>query len=220
MTVETQQQVRKRVQLEVQSIAKAEGRFGAQWQLEVVYPWSQYPTKAWIDRSQYPNEPGPGRYWSLVERVRLRDGKSGDQEYDYNWRIIGFDVAAPEAAPEAAPAENNAPQAASSPGKPRAVPVYPEDTNRADHPTKRRSIERQSAFNLAIQCKDMTAEEFEIVRFRFAVICRDIAEHGTPSEPIATARQYNKLRDQIDEVQEAMDADLGFHPADRPEEAS
>jgi hypothetical protein len=128
------------VTVEVKSAAAVEGRYGPQWQLEAQPPWSMFPTKFWVDRFQGAEAPTPGLHICLMEQGMLRPGKGGDHEYDYNWKIISIDTPGDtEVAPPHDPNIAEVRQATASPAQWADSPMKP------DHPTKRRSIERQVA---------------------------------------------------------------------------
>jgi hypothetical protein len=79
---------REEVTLQVNSCAEAEGKYGPQWQLEVIFPWSQYPTRAWVDREIGKGPIQPGDYTCIVEQGKLREGKDPGQRWNFNWRIL------------------------------------------------------------------------------------------------------------------------------------
>ena len=53
--------VEKVCDVEVRTVAAVEGNYGPQWQLEVQYPFSRYPTKQWLMQESYPAV-NPGTY--------------------------------------------------------------------------------------------------------------------------------------------------------------
>ena len=156
-------EVRRQVDLEVKSAAPIEGKYGPQWLLEVLPPWSKYPFKSWIDRD--PNSDFsimPGIYTCIVEKGALKDGKSGDADWDWNWKIITFALggkedprgAAYDAGGAPSPVQTNvqpasqrtgtAPQGVSTPVS--QIPVYEDQ-----EAIRRRSIERQTSLHRAVE---------------------------------------------------------------------
>jgi hypothetical protein len=112
--------------VKVSSAAAVEGLYGPQWQLEAQYPWSKFPTRAWIDR-RGDTPPPPGEYPCLLEQGALRaaqDGtpKTGEFQWDYNWRIIEFDTKRAPILPNGA---NTSPVPDVSPQSPEPAPAKP-----------------------------------------------------------------------------------------------
>lgn len=73
------------------SVAETVDRRGtAQWQIDAAQPWSVqgFVSKFWI--SQEVDKPTLNQqYWAVFSRNSMpRDGKTGEMEWDYNWRII------------------------------------------------------------------------------------------------------------------------------------
>lgn len=141
--------------VKVSSAAAVEGLYGPQWQLEAQYPWSKFPTRAWIDR-RGDTPPPPGEYPCLLEQGALRaaqDGtpKTGEFQWDYNWRIIEFDTKRAPILPNGA---NTSPVPDVSPQSPEPAPAKQRPTPQpsfADQADERRaSIEHQVALKAAI----------------------------------------------------------------------
>jgi hypothetical protein len=78
-----------------------DGKYGKQWQINCIIAPSSYPTQAWIDLKDHPNEPEVGVHTSLLTRGGLkkpgRDGipKTGASAFDWNWRIEQLDYNGP-----------------------------------------------------------------------------------------------------------------------------
>jgi hypothetical protein len=79
------------------------GKSGPQWELKVVWPWSKFDGPAWIDREEGDRPPGPGIYRCLVERGNLKEGKDAGRDWNYQWRIIEFNIAAQTTTPADTP---------------------------------------------------------------------------------------------------------------------
>lgn len=88
----TTEPVRKRINLEVKSAAPVEGNYGPQWELAIQWPWSQYPSKAWIDRDVDGPTLQSDTYTCVVERGELKDAQKGTAEWNYKWKIIDFET--------------------------------------------------------------------------------------------------------------------------------
>ena len=139
---------------DVKSCAAVDGRNGPQWLIEVAVDFTQYPLKIYLEQSDYPDPIKAGLY-PRCEFRRLRlisPDRDASIDYNWRWRLASFDAEAPEIpeTPEdawvgdpstidgsAAPAPMPAPQPSPAPAT--------EMTNRDDHPSKRKSIEGQSA---------------------------------------------------------------------------
>ena len=153
---------------DVRTAAPVEGRHGPQWELTVQWSFSNYPSRAWINRDPSVTAIASGKYWCIIERGKLnakQDGTmhDGSQHWMYQWRVIGFDIGdeadAPVNAPSVAPVT---PINASA-----SIPKTSDTTNRDDHPNKRASIERQSWNNNRIQimgqAKDIMVAEMNFI---------------------------------------------------------
>jgi hypothetical protein len=158
MTTE-QGPVRRQVDLEIRSAAPVEGRFGiAQWELSAKPPWSKYPFKAWIDRDENSSASiMPGVYPCVVERGGLKDGKAGDSDWDYHWRIRTFNVREDEVSGGTSYDAAGTPTPRFTPARPLPTPGTPSGSTDAPVPryedqeiVKRRSIERQQALRLSV----------------------------------------------------------------------
>jgi len=150
----TDQTVRRRMKLEIRSAAKVEGNRGPQWQLEAKYPFSQYPQKGWIDREEG-SEIAPGTYWCGVERGALKDGKSGEKDYDYFWNIVAFNIPVPDGTAPAA----GAPLTTSPPKAVASAPDWHAEPMKPMNPRDQRSIWRYQAAGLAMTA-ELKAREF------------------------------------------------------------
>jgi hypothetical protein len=178
--------VRRTVELEVLSAAETESKrepYEPQWELSVkVNAISNYPFKAWIPRQAGQQPPPKRTYTSIIERGRLKQDKDGHYDNHYQWNIYRFNTgeAVTGNGHEEAPA-------ASQPGIP--APRIPEDVMKADHPSKRRSIERQGAVDKAIAyysigggAKDVRLNEDLLATAE--AIYRWISQEPTPAEEL------------------------------------
>ena len=155
---------------DVKSCAAVDGRNGPQWLIEVAVDFTQYPLKIYLEQSDYPDPIKLGLY-PRCEFRRLRlISPDRDASIDYNWRwtLASFDAAPPEdawvgepstidgSAPPPDDFSTFEPHGADMPPAPRPAPApapvpqpspapATEMTNRDDHPSKRKSIEGQSA---------------------------------------------------------------------------
>ena len=83
---------RKRTLVAVRSAESAPGQYGPQWALIVAYPWMRAgrTAKAWIPRDEFAPAPEPGQYSCLVEKgSKWATDSPGDEDWQYNWRLIG-----------------------------------------------------------------------------------------------------------------------------------
>lgn len=85
------------VNLELKSAAPVQGKHGPQWQLEVQFPWSKYPSRCWIDRRESAVLIEPGVYRCQVARGGVIGDRDGTADWHYNWRIVEFGLS-PEGA--------------------------------------------------------------------------------------------------------------------------
>jgi hypothetical protein len=134
MTQSSEAGERKRTLVAVRSAESAPGQYGPQWALIVAYPWMRAgrTAKAWIPRDEFGPAPEPGQYSCLVEKgSKWATDSPGDEDWMYNWRLIGG-LSGVEDAP---------PTEATVAPKPLA-PLTDRD------PT-RESIERQTALKVA-----------------------------------------------------------------------
>ena len=153
--------------LEVKSAAKVEGKYGPQWELSVIYPFSKYPTKSWIDREDHEMELMPGSYTCEVERDRLREGKEGAYDYNWNWKILSFNVegnseykpSAPTDAARAEIATETRVERVERLKKENPEPTY-EQARMDVEAVKRHSIQRQVALKAAV---DMLKDADDVV---------------------------------------------------------
>jgi hypothetical protein len=136
------------IMVRVNSAAPVEGTYGPQWALDVIYPWSKFPTKAWIPRLAGEDAIMPGEYPCVVERGQLREGRDPEREFNYNWRITAVNVIDTEGPTlvEAVERESTVRQERTvEPSKPTPAPSY-EDAQAIT----RKSIERQVSLKEAV----------------------------------------------------------------------
>jgi hypothetical protein len=127
--------------LPVNSAAPVQGRYGPQWELQVQYPWSKYPQKAWIQRVERDSPIEPGTYRCIIERGGMIDPAKGQVEWNYKRTIVQFDVG-DSLATSAQPAAQ-VPYQTTVTNQPTAY-VDPEIARRA-------SIEKQVALKAAVE---------------------------------------------------------------------
>ena len=92
MTQSSEAGERKRTLVAVRSAESAPGQYGPQWALVVAYPWMRAgrTAKAWIPRDEFAPAPEPGQYSCLVEKgSKWATDSPGDEDWMYNWRLIG-----------------------------------------------------------------------------------------------------------------------------------
>jgi hypothetical protein len=130
----------------------------AQWELSAKPPWSKYPFKAWIDRDEHQVSIMPGVYPCVVERGGLKEGKSGDADWDWHWRILAFNMREDEV-DEVDDGVSYDAAGTPTPARPLPTPGTPAVSTAAPAPVpryedqeivKRRSIERQQALRLSV----------------------------------------------------------------------
>ena len=75
------------------------GRDGPQWELDVTWPWTvgQNSDRIWLEKSQYPDEPGAGQYNVEVRSRGLKTKRDGGQHdgtrrWMHNWQLVRFAV--------------------------------------------------------------------------------------------------------------------------------
>jgi hypothetical protein len=135
MTQSSEAGERKRTLVAVRSAESAPGQYGPQWALVVAYPWMKpgRTAKAWIPRDEFAAAPEPGQYSCLVEKgSKWATESEGDEDWQYNWRLIGGLSGVEDAEPTDA-----------TPAAPKPLAPLP-----AVDPT-RASIERQTALKVA-----------------------------------------------------------------------
>jgi hypothetical protein len=161
---------KKTVNVEVQGTEAVTGsRTGeSQWKLRVKLPWDgRYPSTLYIPRTKDAGPP-PGHYICEVERGDLKttqDGvvKKGDYGDHYYYKCLRFGIASPEGEGQPTQPSQLAPAAAdpasphqelfpddAAPYRPSLVPLIESAPMAADHPSKRRSIERQTCLVQAL----------------------------------------------------------------------
>ncbi len=144
--------------LEVKSAAKVEGKFGPQWELSYIAPFSKFPQKGWIDREEE-QELVPGSYICDIIRDKLREGKEGAYDYNWNWKILRFNVEgeSDEYRPSA-PTDDAKAEVATRP-RPETTTSYDtyESARVVEATVKRHSIHRQVALKAAVEILTPTA---------------------------------------------------------------
>ena len=128
---------RKRTLVAVRSAESAPGQYGPQWALVVAYPWMRAgrTAKVWIPRDEFGAAPEPGQYSCLVEKgSKWATDSPGDEDWMYNWRLIGGLSGVEDAEPTDA-----------TPTAPKPIAPLP-----ADRDPTRTSIERQTSLNRAV----------------------------------------------------------------------
>jgi|TARA_Y100000310_G_scaffold161595_1_gene161493 hypothetical protein len=126
---------RKRTLVAVRSAESAPGQYGPQWALIVAYPWMRAgrTAKAWIPRDEFAPAPEPGQYSCLVEKgSKWATDSPGDEDWQYNWRLIGGLSGVEDADPTDA-----------TPTAPKPIAPLPDRDPTQD------SIERQTALKVA-----------------------------------------------------------------------
>lgn len=113
------------------------------WELKARATFQDRDSNWWIQKrgeSHIEN----GRYLCLIERGnKWATDSQGDGDWQYNWKIIQFNVEQEEPTEEAKFEAMDA-----MPIQPPDVPiVLPQETQRDDHPHKRASIEKQTQDN-------------------------------------------------------------------------
>ena len=73
--------------IEIKSVAEADGKQGPQWQLEVLYPWTQYAAKTWVEQEDFPSIKA-GMYEAVVEKKNQKSNTDGSQPFHWNYRIL------------------------------------------------------------------------------------------------------------------------------------
>jgi hypothetical protein len=145
------------------------GNRGDQWELSVKLFGSQFAGPLWIDRSWADKQPTANEKYTCVLSVKgmkgeKKDGtaRDGNADWDWNWKIDRWDIGSNGQAPgDATPAptgqvKDNAPAPTPYATQKRRVPddvppPWEEQPMKPDHPSKRRSIERQAALKAAIE---------------------------------------------------------------------
>jgi hypothetical protein len=136
MTQSSEAGERKRTLVAVRSAESAPGQYGPQWALVVAYPWMKpgRTAKAWIPRDEFAPAPEPGQYSCLVEKgSKWATESEGDEDWQYNWRLIGGLSGVEDAPPTEA-----------------TVAPKPLASLSADRDPTRTSIERQTSLNRAV----------------------------------------------------------------------
>ena len=94
----TNEPVQKKVNLTVNGVADVQGNRGPQWEIQIQYYFSKFPTKQWVDNDGTNDKPAVGQtYPCIIQRGELssdRDGKvyDGSAEWMYRWRIVEFNT--------------------------------------------------------------------------------------------------------------------------------
>ena len=145
---------RQNVAVNVREAAITQSKSGSpQWKLTVDVPFSNFPIPIYIDRAG--TEPPKGQHQVVLDPTKLGSDRSGQQHdgsqlWHWYWRCVEFDSTAAAGTPPP-PAQSDEQSAAPSvrPTSPTS-PSWDETPMKPDHPSKRRSIERQQALSLAV----------------------------------------------------------------------
>jgi hypothetical protein len=146
--------MRRTLTLHVRTAAPVQGKYGPQWELETDVPFSQFPVKFWIDRNLAANEEiADGDYPCILERGDLKLGKTqeGAADFDYKWRIIEFNTDRELPASDEPPPPTSNARAGNKVSTTDKAPAWEDTPQKPDHPSKRRSIERQASLKAAIE---------------------------------------------------------------------
>lgn len=141
MTLET---IQKKANLQVNGVADVQGNRGPQWEIQIQYPFSKYPTKQWIDNDGTHNRPVAGEtYPCIIQRGELsKEEYDGAAEWMYRWRIVEFDTSGEPWAPPAGPQDYED-------AKREAVPAARVPSPISD--PRQHSIERQVVLKAAVE---------------------------------------------------------------------
>ena len=149
--------LRRTVDIQVTKASKVQGNYGPQWEIEAKVPYSQYPDRFWFDREESDAEIEAGVYHCILERGKNKnpDKYDGGADWHYQWKMIDFPFDRPieDVSTVMAPTLNDSIPARSTEASSFRSPPKPswdEQPMRPDHPSKRRSIERQGALKAAI----------------------------------------------------------------------
>ena len=123
-----------------------------QWKISVTYPFSQFPTNAWVDRVAGTGPPTPGQYKCLLRREALKHGKPGEELYHWNWRILSYEPVAEGSQPS----NGTAAVAEGTVSRPPAASYAASENSRQS------SIERQSALGRAVEMYVTCKEAYEV----------------------------------------------------------
>ena len=134
----------------IERVAQVEGNNGPQWELALKVAWSMYPIKIWMDIATHPARPATGDVYCSLKRGRLKAGKTGDKDYDYNWHMNAFDIV-PDPNDAGEPEYLEPGDTPRAPERPRAAPSSaPSGGNRGgQRDATGISIERQVAMKEA-----------------------------------------------------------------------
>jgi cell pole-organizing protein PopZ len=154
-----------------------DSRSNDQWKLKVDVPWSQYADTMYLDYAVPDGEPVIGQQYPCAISPRnikkAQDGTEKDpqQEYNWWWKIDRWNVdgSSPVDAPPAptgqvkdnAPAQTSYTTTTRNNAGPVQITSWEEQPMKPDHPSKRRSIERQASLKAAIdylQDKESTSD--------------------------------------------------------------
>ena len=180
MTIETETQPQPRtVTLTMDADAvPVPGNRGDQWKLAVKLFQSDFASFLWIDRTVEPRQPLEGEAYQCAVSVKKlkaqpKDGsiRTGSSEWDWQWKIDQWNIddgveaadapVSPTPRPSGQVKDNTTPdQHREAPGQRQPTekrqvpgerpPTWEEQPMKADHPSKRRSIERQASLKAAI----------------------------------------------------------------------
>ena len=125
------------------------GRDGPQWELEVTWPWTvgQNSDRIWLEKSQYPDEPGAGQYNVEVRSRGLKNKRDGGQHdgtkrWMHNWQLVRFTGPAVSPQPSALSPQLSDPDAEAPPQ--HTEPAIPE-TGRRDGASTPATYQEQQA---------------------------------------------------------------------------
>ena len=152
---------RRTVNYTVNEVAAVEGNYGPQWQLSgdvSAMPndpgggnWGKYPQRFWISQDNTP-QPTAGTFQCVIERGdKTKPDNSGDIEWHFRWKMIEFNT-------NGSPPSSQVADTDSSP-----VTPFESDADRRERLT-RRSIERQTALNAAVQSAVTLAADTPILQ--------------------------------------------------------
>lgn len=143
---------RRHVTVELHSAAPVVGKYGPQWEISLTYPWSKFPSKAWLERDFNGSPIMPGPYECLVERGKLKQGKFGDADWDWNWSVVLFDAPTPfvDAQPSGG-SQGTQPPPKPPQGAPAPAQGSYDNVINAREAAKQDSIHRQVALKAAVE---------------------------------------------------------------------
>ncbi len=183
------------IDLEVLSVAEADGRDGPQWKLEVKWPWSKFPGQSWVNQSDFAKIER-GKYRASISKGHLLPDKDPEKDWSYRWYIESL-----------TPLDQMSPS--SSNGPPPTAMRPPSDSRSA-------SIERQSCLKAAVDvyvgsAHGPTTKILEIARAT-DFLHKVVAGSG-PSTAWANLDAWIDERSIDEEVQQVWAGDLDYFRA-------